>query len=113
MRQLWPAHDRTEVQADLRVRLLRELRGLPVKRDWAVHPGEVLGEKLEELGMTQSEFADRMDLSRKHVSQIIRGRVRLTVQIAIRAERVLGISAALLVRMQADYDLWKVQGGTT
>ena len=44
----------------------------------ATPPGVTIKEQLDDYGMTQKEFARRMGLSEKHVSQLINGTVRLT-----------------------------------
>ena len=73
--------------------------------DWSVHPGEVLAEKLAELQMTQTEFARRMGLTPKHVNRIIKGHAGFSPAVAIGMERVLGVSAALWLNLQASHGL--------
>ena len=63
------------------------------KNTIATPPGATIREQLEDRGMTQKNFALRMNLSEKHVSQLINGDVRLTPGIAERLEMVLGIRA--------------------
>ena len=41
----------------------------------AIPPGETIREQLENRGMTQKEFAQRMDMSEKHISNLINGKV--------------------------------------
>ena len=48
------------------------------KNTIATPPGATIREQLEDRGMTQKNFALRMNLSEKHVSQLINGDVRLT-----------------------------------
>ncbi|WP_439750001.1 helix-turn-helix transcriptional regulator, partial [Ileibacterium valens] len=52
----------------------------------AVPPGETLKELIEDRGMTQKELADRLDVSPKHVSELINGKVGLTEKIALKLE---------------------------
>lgn len=59
----------------------------------AVPPGATIREQLEIRGMSQKEFAVRMDLSEKHVSRLINGQVELTKDVALRLEWVLGVPA--------------------
>lgn len=78
--------------------------------DWAVHPGEVLLEMLEERGITQANLAARCELSVKHVNQLCNGKVRLSAPVAVKIERALDARCALLLmRMQAAHDVWKAQ----
>lgn len=73
--------------------------------DWAVHPGETLREVLELSGMTQAELARRCDLTAKHVNRVMQGAAPISVDVAIRLERVLHISAGFWARYQANYDV--------
>lgn len=73
------------------------------QRDWTVHPGETLAETLEELGMSQREFARRTELTPKHVNQIIRGHSGYTADVAVRFERVTGVPARFWLALLADH----------
>jgi HTH-type transcriptional regulator/antitoxin HigA len=61
--------------------------------DWAVTPGEILLEVLQDRGMTQSELARRMARPPKTINEIIKGKAAITAETAIQFERTLGISA--------------------
>ena len=50
----------------------------------ATPPGATIKEQLADRGMSQKEFATRMDLSEKHISNLINGEVRLTPDVAMR-----------------------------
>ena len=69
------------------------------------HPGVILGEWLEEHQMTQAEFAQRCDLTPKHVNRIIRGRSGYSPEVAVRFERVTGASARFWLMAQANHGL--------
>ena len=69
----------------------------------ATPPGVTIKEQLEDRGMTQKEFAVRMDMSEKHISKLINGEVRLTPMVAYRLESVLGISASFWNNLEARY----------
>lgn len=73
------------------------------KNTIATPPGATIREQLEDRGMTQKNFALRMNLSEKHVSQLINGDVRLTPEIAERLEMVLGIPASFWNNLEAIY----------
>ena len=62
----------------------------------ATPPGVTIREQLKDRGMSQKEFAARMDLSEKHVSKLINGEVQLTPEVAVRLETVLGVPAKFL-----------------
>lgn len=73
--------------------------------DYAVHPGEILGEFLEARGMKKSELAERTQLAPKTISQIINGRASLTPETAVHLERVLGVSATVWSNLDGLYRL--------
>lgn len=74
---------------------------------FAIPPGETIKEQLEARRMTQKEFALRMDMSEKHISQLINGEVRLTPNTAIRLESVIGLSASFWLNLEAYYETQK------
>lgn len=59
----------------------------------AIPPGATIKEQLEDRGMTQKEFAERMGLSEKHTSKLINGEVQLTQDVALKLASVLGLPA--------------------
>lgn len=65
----------------------------PYQPDYAVSPGEILQEFLEEQSMTQVELARRLGVTTKHLNQLIAGLVSLSNELAIALERVTGIPA--------------------
>ncbi|HEU0187802.1 MAG TPA: HigA family addiction module antitoxin [Gallionellaceae bacterium] len=84
------------------------------KRRAPSHPGALLREVvLPELGMTQAEFADRLGVSRRTVSEILHERRPVTPDMAIRLGKLLGNGAGLWLKMQQALDVWKLeqQGG--
>lgn len=69
----------------------------------AIPPGATIKEQLEDRGMSQKEFATRMDMSEKHISKLINGEVQLTPEVAYRLEMVLGLSANFWSNLEAIY----------
>ena len=57
----------------------------------ATPPGATIKEQLNDREMSQKEFAARMDMSEKHISKLINGEVKLTPEVAVRLEMVLGV----------------------
>ena len=65
------------------------------------HPGEVLKELwLEPLGLTLTETAKRLGVTRKTVSKIINERGSVTPEMALRLEIVFGTSAQSWMNMR-------------
>ena len=69
----------------------------------ATPPGATIREQLNDRGMSQKEFAARMDLSEKHISKLINGDVQLTPDVAVRLEMVLGVPARFWNNLEAVY----------
>ena len=70
----------------------------------AIHPGETLRENLELLEIPQKDFAIRTGLREETISRIIQGKAPITLESALKFERVLGISKDFWVKFQAGYD---------
>ena len=74
------------------------------------HPGAILREDvLPALGMTQTEFAKRLDVSRLSVSELLHERRALSAEMAARIARVLRTEPGIWLRMQAAHDLWDLE----
>lgn len=69
----------------------------------ATPPGATIREQLNDRGMSQKEFAARMDMSEKHISKLINGEVQLTSDVAFRLEMVLGVPAKFWSSLEAIY----------
>ena len=73
--------------------------------DYAVHPGEILGEHLEALQMSQAELARRCNRSPKLISEIISGKAPIEPATAVHLEKALGLNARIWLGIEADYRL--------
>lgn len=75
------------------------------------HPGSILKEDvLPELGITVTEAADQLGVSRVALSRVINGKAAISAEMAIRLEAWMkGPTAETWVRMQAEYDLWQAR----
>lgn len=69
----------------------------------AIAPGATIKEQLLDRGLSQKEFAVRMDMSEKHISKLINGEVQLTPDVAVRLEMVLGVPAEFWNKLEAIY----------
>lgn len=69
----------------------------------ATPPGATIKEQLNDRGMTQKEFANRMGMSKKRASKLLSGCVHLTPDTAERLELVLGIPAGFWNKLEAIY----------
>jgi len=75
------------------------------------HPGEILKELyLDELGVTISEFADHIGVSRKAISAIVNGRKSVTPEMALRFSMAFpNTTPESWTNLQRNYDLWTVE----
>jgi len=71
------------------------------------HPGEVVRELcIEPLGLTVTEAARGLGVSRKTLSALLNGRFGISAEMAIRLSKAFGGSPESWVTQQAQYDLW-------
>lgn len=79
----------------------------------AVHAGAWLrAEVLEPHGLTVSDAAARLHVTRQAVSNLLGARAGLSAEMAIRLEKAFELSADTLMRMQAAHDLARVGART-
>lgn len=71
--------------------------------DWVSQPGETIVDLIEEKNWNQKELAERLGCSEKHLSQLVKGKVSLTEDIALKLELVLGSTASFWLNREAKY----------
>ncbi len=71
----------------------------------AVHPGHVLKDELEELGVTPTEFARQIEVPPNRVSQIIGGKRSITGDTALRLGHWFGTDPQFWLNLQSQFDL--------
>jgi addiction module HigA family antidote len=70
------------------------------------HPGlSIRHDCIEPLGLTVTEAAERLGVSRKQLSEIVNGRAGISPEMAIRLDKAFGGGAETWLRLQAAYDL--------
>jgi addiction module HigA family antidote len=73
------------------------------------HPGAILREDvLPALEMTQTEFAQRLGVSRLSVSDLLHEKRVMTPEMAARVAKLLNTTPDSWLRMQQAVDLWEV-----
>ena len=70
----------------------------------ATPPGATIKEQLDDRGMSQKEFAVRMDMPEKHIDKLISGDIQLTPEIAAKLEAVLGVPAEFWNNREKTYE---------
>ena len=72
------------------------------------HPGEILRTLcLEPLGLSVTEAAKALGVSRKTLSSLLNGRTGISPEMAVRLSMAFETSAESWMRQQAQYDLWQ------
>ena len=72
-----------------------------------VHPGEILKDELEEMGVSPLTFACQIDVPLNHISQIIAGKRSVTSDTAQRFGRWFGTGSHFWLNLQSQYDLFE------
>ncbi|MBU4233961.1 MAG: HigA family addiction module antidote protein [Proteobacteria bacterium] len=70
-----------------------------------VHPGLLVKECLDDLGLTVAEAAAALHITQQQLHNIVAGRSGVTPEMAIRFEKAFGSTADTWLRMQVNYDL--------
>lgn len=70
-----------------------------------IHPGEVLAEELEELGVSPTELARQLRVPANRITQIINGKRAVTGDTALRLAHWFGTSPQFWMNLQALYDV--------
>ncbi len=72
------------------------------------HPGEVLRELcIEPLGLSVTEAAEGLGVSRKTLSAVLNGRAGISPEMALRLSIAFDTSAESWLNHQTQYDLWQ------
>ena len=74
------------------------------------HPGEILKELcLEPLGVSITEAAEALGVSRKTLSSIINGKAGISPEMAVRLSIAFNTSSESWLNQQTQYDLWRAE----
>ena len=71
----------------------------------AIHPGEVLGDELDTIGVTPTDLARQINVPPNRVTQIIQGKRAITGDTALRLGHWFGNSAEFWLNLQTAYEL--------
>ncbi len=70
-----------------------------------IHPGEILGDELEEIGVTPTELARQLAVPPNRITQIVQGKRSITGDTALRLGHWFGMSPQFWLNLQSSYDL--------
>ena len=82
-----------------------------MKRIANIHPGEILSEEfLRPLEISAYRLSKDIDIPQTRISQIIKGKRKITVDTALRLSSYFGNSAKFWLGLQNDYDIEEEKG---
>ena len=70
-----------------------------------IHPGEILADELEELGISAAELARKIKVPPNRISQILSGKRSITADTALRLGKWFGTGPKIWLNLQQAYDL--------
>ena len=70
-----------------------------------VHPGEILGEELEELGTSVDALANALDIPADRIAAILEGKRGISADTALRLARYLGTTPQFWLNLQKTFEL--------
>ncbi len=75
--------------------------------DWRdpIHPGEILADELDEIGMKPVELAVRLGVPNNRIYQILHGRRSITADTALRLGKFFNTSPEFWLNLQQAYEL--------
>jgi antitoxin HigA-1 len=74
------------------------------------HPGEIIrGLCLEPLGLTVTQAAQGLGVTRKTLSMLVNGRAGISPEMAVRLSQAFGRSPESWLQLQVQYDLARVR----
>ncbi len=70
-----------------------------------IHPGEILGDELEEIGLSAKRLAGVIEVPPNRLYQLLAGKRSMTADTALRLSRYFGMSADFWMNLQSSYEL--------
>ena len=74
-----------------------------------VHPGEILAEELEELGLSANAFAKALGVPTNRITAIMNGQRGVTADTALRLARYFGTGPQVWLNLQKTFELRRAE----
>ena len=74
-----------------------------------IHPGEILKDDLNEIGISTAELARQLRVPENRISEVIRGQRNITTDTTLRLGRWFGMFADFWMNLQNTYELRKAK----
>ena len=71
----------------------------------AFHPGQYVGELIEDYNLTHKEFSERLGISEMKLGKLVKGEESISNDIAQRLEKLTNISMKTWLNLQNAYDV--------
>ena len=107
-----PALKQPTIEGLERINLVGEFEAMRCGSRAPAHPGAVLSDVFEGLGLTNTEIAWRLGISRQHLLDVLAERKPVSANIAVRIEKFIGQDGGVWLRMQAAYDRWHAENSS-
>ncbi len=75
-----------------------------------IHPGAVLQDELEELGLTQSALAKHIGVLPKTINEICRGKRGISAEMAMKLSKAFGGNPQFWLNLQNTWELSQLNG---
>ena len=76
---------------------------------FAFHPGSYIEDTIEDLNITQKEFAERLDINPKVLSELVNGETSLSPEVALKLEKLTGVEYQSWMNLQNTYERKKLE----
>jgi addiction module HigA family antidote len=74
-----------------------------------LHPGEIVKDELiEGAGLSVSEAANKLGISRTALSRLLNGHASISPEMALRLSKLFNTSIEMWINIQAQYDTWRI-----
>jgi len=73
-----------------------------------IHPGEVLKDELDEIGLTQSALAKHIGVLSKTINEICRGKRGISAEMAMKLSKALGGSPQFWLNLQNNWEISQI-----
>jgi len=77
-----------------------------------IHPGEILAEELDALGVSQAALARQIAVPANRITQIVHGQRGISGDTALRLGHWFGTSPQFWLNLQSAYDLRKAEAAS-
>src|SRR5271170_1480404 len=81
------------------------MKGAQTMARTRIHPGEILADELEEIGLSAKRLAEVIEVPPNRLYQLLAGKRSMTADTALRLSQYFGISADFWMNLQSAYEL--------